>query len=578
MVFGSNATPGLTKSGGKQWEKAMLKHRNVNSLLNMSAEEFFSFSLQKNLNRKTEKKYGKNFLKDNDCLQSYLRKVKEKSVKRLDSCIARDINGKIFAKDYYYYYPEGTYPAGALKSNEIWSLDEEHNEWNGFRMSATYDEFGNANNRLIEVTEGGIWVPQVRYTATYTSLEGELLLDMTEIYQNGEWIGDGKRTATFDNQGRKVTMNVFVWNADTKGWDNLEKADYTYESGKSTESGYQWTGSTWIYTTKLDTYTDQNGNSTKVENSRWDNEKNDWLVDMRIENTYDSEGNLILSQNYNYVEEYGELLPYGKEIHTYNGNEIEVEYYGYNYDTEEWDGFNKSKEKYEDDLVVENYFYTWAADTKTWVNDTKGVHEYNNEGKPVFTINYFWDGTAWKNNSKVAIEYNEYGYESHNVSYLFDEAVNDWFKESELFTDTDPEGRILRLEGYMLDEEGNWSGAGMKEVYEYDENGRSLRDEFSKWNLESGEWEIDEIADYFYSLVSSDIEGAKENATEVVVYCANGCINVLNASNEEISVYSANGMLIRQTTADANNQSIRVDKGFYIVRVGVRSFKINVRN
>ena len=571
IAFGNNKVSGKI-TGDKGQRSNLLLNR-----LGSDSGKHFNFSKDK-MAQNGEKKLEMKNLSEKVFLQSYVQRTEEKATKRLDSLIAKDINGKIFAKEIFFYYPYGTYPAGALRANELWDLDEDENKWHGFRMSAIYDEFGNAEIRLIEVTDGeGKWVPESKYTAKYTAREGDLLLDMIEVYQDGEWVGDYKRTNTYDAQGRILTTNTFVWNESLKAWDDFEKGETTYEAGKATELGYAFSNGMWVSTTKMVTITDANGNITRMENYQWSNEKNDWSMDLKVENTYNDDGNLTLALNYNYDEKLGELLPNAKEAHTYNGNMIAVEYFNYNNKSGDWEGVSKTEEKYENDLVVENYFYNWASSTKTWINDTKGVHVYNNQGSPTLTNNYVWDGTKWQDDSKVEIEYNEYGFEKHNVSYLYDLATSSWIKNSELFEETDSEGRILLLEPYLLNEDGVWGGVGSKEVYVLDENGKSIRDEFSFWDFDKEEWVIDEIDDYFYTLITSDIQESKKDVTEIAVLCVDGNLVISNAVNERIDVYTASGSLIYKANVTKQNESISMDNGFYIVRVGGHSFKINVR-
>ncbi|MGN0207384.1 MAG: T9SS type A sorting domain-containing protein, partial [Muribaculaceae bacterium] len=62
------------------------------------------------------------------------------------------------------------------------------------------------------------------------------------------------------------------------------------------------------------------------------------------------------------------------------------------------------------------------------------------------------------------------------------------------------------------------------------------------------------------------------NAT---VFAANGTINVSSDAEASIEVYTANGQMVRAISAD--NASIAVAPGFYLVKVGNQVSKVVVK-
>lgn len=574
MVSGTNAAPGKVKKTERPCERLISKYRNSNE--NYRKLQFNNLEPVEvaKIRRDPKKKKAPAQPKDRtgfSFLQEFAQRTQEKTKQRLDSCIARDKDGKTFAKDYYFYYPLGAWPNGALQSIELYTLNEETGEWSGFRISSTYDEYGNSNNKLIEVTHNGVWTPEIKYIANYTSL-GELTLDEVYNYENGEWVGDSKRVTTFDSQNRKTLEEIFIWNTSQKAWNDYQKVEYIYEASRNTNLTKEWNGSQWINSDKMETITDDNGNSVKMELSVWSLENNDWSVTLRVENSYDPDGNITQMISHNYNETLDEFLPDAKEIYIYEENRETQESYGYNYNTREWDGIYKLVETLENNLIVESSGSTWSTGNADWIYESKTLSQYNQQGQPTQINSQLWNGTTWQDNGKTETEYNEFGYEKHVTSYHY--ASGEWIKESEMTQETDKDGRITSIEAYQTDPETNrWIGS-LKEHSQYDENGQDIFNEFFIWDYAANDWVLDERADYFYS----DPTNIRNIAnTGIAVYTTTGKVTVKDGENESVSIYSANGSLIRRILTDSNCYCVCLDKGIYIIRIKGQSFKVTVR-
>ncbi len=265
-------------------------------------------------------------------------------------------------------------------------------------------------------------------------------------------------TCNFENDGKRVVVNIFYWDAAKNKWfisdenyylfdenGRLKQVEfqeyflptyrwytriyYEYENGLlKSESRYDRVDEIefWDEIEQIE-YLYNNDNSLNVVNLKeWDIFENDWITNAYRKFAYDSIGNLTTETGFDYnfydVESTKKFeLQYSYDN---NLNLIEIVKYGPGFGEGLFEEERKQENTYTEfsELSTE-IFYNWDYDLKIWNADSKNVYSNETQGIQLFEeSSYVWKDkeASWKGSNKVEYlsEYNYYSEDINNWEFL----------------------------------------------------------------------------------------------------------------------------------------------------------------
>lgn len=167
-----------------------------------------------------------------------------------------------------------------------------------------------------------------------------------------EWLGCCKNEVVLDAHGYEIRFNQFVWDDLTSDWIIWGKYETSYfKNGKIKENiSLLWDNDQgeWNYwTEELHTY---EGNELEIVNSfEWDTIRQDWVLTYIRENHYDERGNIIDYEFHYYIDPNSEL-----------GDMDFKRRYFYN----------------EDGIILAEDFYLWDSELNDWFINMKVFYDY----------------------------------------------------------------------------------------------------------------------------------------------------------------------------------------------------------
>ena len=128
-----------------------------------------------------------------------------------------------------------------IQLTEVW----QNNTWtNSYRNTYTYDANGNMLTYLDEQWQNNAWVNYVRGTYTYNA-NGNPLTYLEEEWQNNVWVNYGRTTSTYDTSGNRLTYLLEEWQ--NNAWVNEWRETYTYDVNENSITGKydEWQSGNW---------------------------------------------------------------------------------------------------------------------------------------------------------------------------------------------------------------------------------------------------------------------------------------------------------------------------------------------
>jgi len=271
---------------------------------------------------------------------------------------------------------------------------------------------------------------------------------------------------------------------------------------------------------------------------RYDFETNEWELEARSINYYDSKGNLtgFLSFGWDvgefgmvWREMYHEYYSYDandkliekitgsntREIYVYDasGNKTKETRYEWNYDSQEWVDYYLATWAYTSNgNLSAHHTYSWNRKTSEW-SKNKVEYDYNGKGNITEEAHYEWDSDI---NEWIGV------YPGRNV-YVFDASGNI------------TEAAIYKWNSEINDWVGSYQG---RQVYMYDDNGNLVEETHYNWNSGSNEWDSNERYMYTYETNS--------NHTDTICFKWDYATNDWVENRLTITVYDDNGFVIEK--------------------------------
>jgi hypothetical protein len=268
-----------------------------------------------------------------------------------------------------------------LKSAEVTkqSLDSVISE-NGARNLYEYDSHGNIvlEEAYLRNSPSDPWIGQYKTDNSYdeNGYLVEYLSFKWDENTNG-WLNDVKGELSYNSYQKIAVMILYQWDADAGEWKNLMKweVDKFDANGNDLKySGYMWDPSgTWVVAAGGESTYDANGN---IITETGDN----FGMKFKIDYSYDGNGNLILSIDYEWDETGAKWINSSKTEYTYctDGKDHEEIYYLWRDGEQKFEESDKTEYVYDVDRNMIKEIATHWGGSKGWVNSTKEEYVCDN--------------------------------------------------------------------------------------------------------------------------------------------------------------------------------------------------------
>lgn len=246
------------------------------------------------------------------------------------------------------------------------------NNKNGERiLQETYKWDNTIQNWIIDNSRPGY---NYQIKNTYNSLN--LLTYSERKLWNSDlsnWIEDDRIELSYDSIGRTSNATIYQWgdlNGDGKiEWERYQERNYLYEvnnMGKPTKSS--------VYYYSADTIL---------------------IRATRSEFTYDTIGNVIAKENWEYTQNDSIWKGTVKYLYSYNSKKAITQQEAYSWNSQDYEWMPLSKSKYEYDnsqtIQVSSQLYQWDFNGQVWLGTSGQELIYNQSGVAYGNISYFWN-------------------------------------------------------------------------------------------------------------------------------------------------------------------------------------------
>ncbi len=299
------------------------------------------------------------------------------------------------------------------------------------KESYQYDENGNELIRLIEINDNGSWINFKRDTSSYDE-NGNQITNAYETWHDGKWITEYKYTNQYDEKGN-ITESLFEENKD----DSLKysfKYFYEYENGRL-----------------------MNELTLRLKDIIWSPYLFRYFE-------YDDKGNYKSYYSEFYVD--GNWIGDHKSIFEYDEQGRRISYINQRWENGNWINSSGTFYTYDDANLL--FFYTYKQwKNEAWVDYNKYSYTLDSDGRELTFIYEITDGVSLKNNSKTIYEY--YDLTKELVSLTFQKWNDEnWYDFSRIVYQYDGNGnmttQIEQRPSYL-----SWDDS-LKISYAFDEN------------------------------------------------------------------------------------------------------------
>lgn len=360
---------------------------------------------------------------------------------------------------------------GRMLSYHLYTSDD---NWNTrYEMEGEEHKYDSANrlifHKKIDVNnDGEPYVSEYSEYAYDDKGNCTLTLELTRN-NNGTVTKAKRREYKYDDKGNQILYLNYTWDNSTNDWAYSSKTESVFnEDGKRTlYAEYNWSTSlnAWVGSTKEETSYSSNTNT--IIYYKWDKTANDWFVDHKNTNTYDTNGLIVNSTQYIPSESGDEwIVSYVNErAYDSNGNQIYSRTKYYN--NGEVFGYDYTELAYDDNHnVILQLKHRWNYETNDWMQDYKYEFAFDTYGnRTKYKYYYYNEETGkWELSYGSECMYDERGNELKRTEY-------GWYEGNEyvarIATNTYNENYQLTC-SELISYEYDGNSWGEKTVYEYD--------------------------------------------------------------------------------------------------------------
>jgi len=273
----------------------------------------------------------------------------------------------------------------------------------------------NGSNQLVEMTvqlydaANSQFVNQQKEVYTYAQTS-DPKPNLVQIYQwdtaNSLWTDYQKSIITYN--ANFLSTDIVLQNKDIPNntWVNNQHFMRTYDTNmRITEALIQsWQSNAWINSTKRAMSYAAMGSYEEIVTDyfTWDDTNSAWTLNGKQKTDIDNNENILQKEGYYLDTSSNQLVGSTKIVYSYTGNNIEVSFYSWDNQTQDWATDNSQKNIYTYDMSVPNtdlilpFIYTSAA-----ISLTSNVYSYgsvnlnfNDFKYKLLTKEYFYRATA----------------------------------------------------------------------------------------------------------------------------------------------------------------------------------------
>lgn len=299
---------------------------------------------------------------------------------------------------------------------------------------------------------------------------------------------------TYDDEGRLIlavtyTCNTwdeqYHWFKDTAAYDSNDdqilKASYTRDV--ETEP--------WVLEYRIESSYDARGNDTLSIQSFPDPETGEWLTEKYVTSYEDDLITRVIA--YAWDESSSRWERYGKIENVYDakGNSLAQSTYVWSEETRDWIHCVQVEFTYDTDGNITSYFYYYFnVAAKLWRGWSREEYTYDSDGNMVQYIGYGWSSLEgyWVPQDKELSAYDSRGYQTEFSTFSWDSGTDQWVpgrKSAHVFNTS---GNLMEYYRYTWDS-GNSQWISLdRELNEYDQNGRLTGYSKYEWNGEDNQW------------------------------------------------------------------------------------------
>ncbi len=201
---------------------------------------------------------------------------------------------------------ENTYnSSNELISRKRYSGNNPTNSWTPLSdYSLTYD----SNDKLIQISSSSQW-NTMSSTWNYATIDSFFYNVSNELTLRKQYTWDNVNATltpvyniliTVDNNGNVIQDIRQVWTAATQTWTNEYRNFYTFNTADllTLQTREEWLNTVWSPVMKIENTYNSNGQQTLGEDFWWENSA--WVMISRVIRVYGSHGNQVHMEHYNF--------------------------------------------------------------------------------------------------------------------------------------------------------------------------------------------------------------------------------------------------------------------------------------
>ncbi len=251
----------------------------------------------------------------------------------------------------------------------------------------------------------------------------------------------------------------------------------------------------------------------------------------------------------------------GKYVYTYNEEGKIIEYLSY-YWSGGWENSDKKIYRYNNDGLLDSLIEIYYDDFNfVWKNHyLTCYYYYNNTDLVSSEVQLSWDDNAnqWKNNKMYNYIYYDNGLLQRKLFYEMDQTSGTWQAQSKDFYEYDAQGNVVAVYDSTMDN-GQWIPRN-KTTYTYDQFGNQTLVVNYKWDTNDNTWHNLLKKEYFYT--RAIFSSVPQQATLDFRVYPNPVQNLLFFSGLDtkvkITIYSIDGRIFQQSRIGTNAKYINV--------------------
>lgn len=249
------------------------------------------------------------------------------------------------------------------------------------------------------------WKPTEKSSLSFNSFQNSFKY---ELYVMGgghnpeEWQVIFQLTEKYDSADRLISSEYKYYDLHANRLVPDEKTEWTYnESGFKTESisfywsiSYgDWTTGKWQPRLKTGYNYDSSGNLVLETSAYWLEDLSDWASDHeKIENSYDTGGNILLVLIYDWSSVQNSWIPSIKGEYIYDGTGNLIKWVTWSMENYDWIPGSKYEYGYgASGKLASETDYVWNLNRSVWIPTTRYEYEHHTNGLRIETTKFSWN-------------------------------------------------------------------------------------------------------------------------------------------------------------------------------------------